>query len=120
MSPDVRTNPLHRNLKPVPRPRFDDGRSPALLAGILGDSSTSRHYIVLQLGSAVQFRWDAAEPSLEVGMSAESVPMPRDVGRDLPPGWVVTSFDREIDGNAIRTVIRLGRPQAAAPLVAAA
>jgi hypothetical protein len=104
----------------VPRPRFDDGRSPELLADLLGDSSDSRNYVVLQLGTAVQFRWDAAEPALEVGMSAESVPMPRDVGRDLPPGWIVTSFDREVDGDATRTVIRLGRPQAAAQASVAA
>jgi hypothetical protein len=46
--------------------------------------------------------------------------MPRDVGRDLPPGWIVTSFDREVDGDATRTVIRLGRPQAAAQASVAA
>jgi hypothetical protein len=95
--------------------RFDDQRSPELLADLLGESSGPRHYIVLQLGAAVQFRWDADEPdAIEVGLPAELIPtIPRGVVRDLPRDWVVRSVERELDGDARRTVVRLGRPAAA-------
>ena len=103
-----------KNKPAVPRARFDDVRSPDLLEDLLGSAESARHFVIVQIGMTIQFRWEATEPAMiEHGSAVDDLPvrMPRHIAKELPRGWVVTEVARASEGLVSSTLIRLGPPE---------